>query len=466
MNKNKNIFSNSFKALNYNLSDDSLSSNNSDKSDNSINTDNSNTDNNDNKSIPILIPKSKLNKNNNKNDNDNNNDDEKNKLSYSLEKYSSNKDSINFNLSKSYESKSDNNFNNNQKELNKSYINQTQNSNELESFFYEKNKSNYNTFYCVNCGKKGHTSKKCNLPIISIGIICIYIQGININLNEIINYSKKLQNNYLFSNDEIEEIKNIYSNLKNIDREELKKKINYLMIRRKNSLSYVDFMRGKYDIDDYEYIFNTIYMMTEYEQQNLINNKFEDLWKELWSTTYLMNYSQEYEESKNKFDKLKKGYNIQKNDINFFINFKNIIEFKNKIYKEPEWGFPKGRRDINEKNIDCGKREFKEETGIKEEDYFILNLSPIEETYLGTNHIRYKHIYYYAQIPKYIIIDIDNNNEHQKIEVGDIKLLTFEEANNKIREYHMEKKNVLNNSNHFIINMILNFKKLVENYFK
>ena len=63
--------------------------------------------------------------------------------------------------------------------------------------------------YCLNCGKKGHIYKKCIYPIISLGIICIKLNIENINFNDIINYSKKIQNNYLFSLDEINKLKKI-----------------------------------------------------------------------------------------------------------------------------------------------------------------------------------------------------------------------------------------------------------------
>ena len=57
--------------------------------------------------------------------------------------------------------------------------------------------------FCINCGKNGHISKKCLCPIISIGIICVKFNIEDIDLNTIINYSKKIQNKYLFSIDEI-----------------------------------------------------------------------------------------------------------------------------------------------------------------------------------------------------------------------------------------------------------------------
>ncbi len=332
-----------------------------------------------------------------------------------------------------------------------------------ENKTYYKNKSN---LYCINCGKRGHTTKKCNFPIISIGIICIYIQNFQIDINTILNYSKKMQNKYLFENEELDMLINIYEKIKNYNKEQLDHVIKYVMICRKNSLSYVDFMRGKYDIDDYEYLHNTIYMMTEKEKKDLINNKFEDLWVDLWSNSYNINYSQEYEESKSKFDKLKKGYMIQKNEILFNIDFKSIIDTSIQKYKEPEWGFPKGRRNFNEKNIDCAKREFEEETGLKESDYHIINISPLEELYLGSNHIRYKHIYYFGQIQSYVNIEVDKTNVHQKIEIGDIQYMTFEDGYDKIRAYHIEKKNILQNIHIFLINLILNYKKIFKTYYE
>ena len=38
-------------------------------------------------------------------------------------------------------------------------------------------------YYCSNCNRKGHTFKTCNEPIISNGIIAIYIKNFN---NELI----------------------------------------------------------------------------------------------------------------------------------------------------------------------------------------------------------------------------------------------------------------------------------------
>jgi 8-oxo-dGTP pyrophosphatase MutT (NUDIX family) len=44
---------------------------------------------------------------------------------------------------------------------------------------------------------------------------------------------------------------------------------------------------------------------------------------------------------------------------------------------EPEWGFPKGRRNYNEKDIDCALREFSEETGYSK--YSLKNIENIQQ---------------------------------------------------------------------------------------
>ena len=64
-----------------------------------------------------------------------------------------------------------------------------------------------NKLFCINCGKSGHNSKKCLCPIISIGIICFKININDFDLNSIIGYSKKIQNNETSYNDKYYVIK-------------------------------------------------------------------------------------------------------------------------------------------------------------------------------------------------------------------------------------------------------------------
>ena len=314
--------------------------------------------------------------------------------------------------------------------------------------------------YCINCGKEGHVSKKCLCPIISLGIICIKINIDDFDFNSIIGYSKKIQNNYLFSSDEINKLKKIK---RKIDLINLNNDIEYLLIRRKNSLNYVEFIRGKYDINNLDYLIKSFNFITIEEREFIKNNNFNVLWKALWG---MDDNKSEYKESNEKFNLLKNGIIIKKNEINIEVNLNKLID--NSIYNfaVPEWGFPKGRRNLKEKNIDCAKREFEEETNINCNEINIINMTPLEETYMASNNLKYRHIYYISQIrDKKKLLELDKDNINQKIEIGDIRWFKFNDALINIRDYNIEKKNILVNLHLLIKYMIDSLKESLDNFF-
>jgi len=57
--------------------------------------------------------------------------------------------------------------------------------------------------------------------------------------------------------------------------------IEYLLIQRRDSLGYIDIMRGKYRLDDVDYISQQIRGMTRDEQERLISVPFDMLWEQL-----------------------------------------------------------------------------------------------------------------------------------------------------------------------------------------
>jgi ADP-ribose pyrophosphatase YjhB (NUDIX family) len=254
--------------------------------------------------------------------------------------------------------------------------------------------------YCSNCGKYGHLYKRCNQPIISLGIISFKI---------------------------------------------IDNKCKFLLIKRKDSLSYVELIRGKYTLDKINYINKLFNYMTIDEKNIILKSSFDDLWSKLWIGKTINKYKNEYDFSKEKFNKLKEGYNYidSSNNLNF-ISIETIIKNSTSSYLNPEWGFPKGRRNIRETDLECSKREFIEETGLTKYNFSILyNIKPIEEIYSGTNSVRYKHIYYLAQINKNIEVELNYKNYNQIAEVSEIGFFDYEECLEKIREYNVEKKQAL-----------------------
>lgn len=243
---------------------------------------------------------------------------------------------------------------------------------------------------CRNCSAIGHIYKYCKKPIMSFGIIC---------------YRKNEQTH----------------------------KYEYLMIQRRNSLSFVEFIRGKYEICNHQYIKHLMSLMTIYERKILLNVPFDTLWNQVWYQTYTQKHlTNDYAFAKIKFQLLKECGSMEL-----------FISQTTTKYYEPEWGFPKGRRRLKESDMDCAIREFCEETGLHKNEIKIDNEEEqLEETFYGTNKVLYTHIYYTARIIKNIYkhVYIDYCNPHQAREVQKVKWVSKDDVIRLTREYNIERK--------------------------
>ena len=159
-----------------------------------------------------------------------------------------------------------------------------------------------------------------------------------------------------------------------------------------------------------------------------------ELWNELWGEYVGTQYRNEEKISKEKFKLLKTGITI--NNINY--NLCNLIDEISNNYKEPEWGFPKGRRNYQEKDYNCAMREFEEETGYNKNDIYLLqNIIPLEEIFTGSNYKSYKHKYFV------MYMKINNTlceNDFDPTEVSKMEWKTYEQCISSIRDYNVEKK--------------------------
>lgn len=244
--------------------------------------------------------------------------------------------------------------------------------------------------YCNNCGKHGHTYKQCNLPVLSYGIISF------------------------FRENDITKI---------------------LMIQRKHSLCYIEFLRGKYNPVNVTYVKHLLKNCSIEELNNLDTKSFDELWKDLWTHKDYINsrIKNEYSRGKNNFCKISE---------NKFLN--KLISQISDHYSCPEWEFPKGRRNKNEYNKACAIREFKEETGIHENFSIIDNLQPIVEEYLGCNRVKYKHIYYLSLYNgKLKLHTIDPDIPEQFTEISKVQWFTQKEALNIVRDTNTRKKDII-----------------------
>jgi len=288
---------------------------------------------------------------------------------------------------------------------------------------YEKTITIKKNFYCTNCNKKGHVYKNCLEPIISNGIIGIYIDNFDLeNFDDLEKYiSLNLYPSLRLKKNTNIEYKNLYNENSNIK---------FLMIQRKNSLGYLEFIRGRYDETNNQNINYIFEQMTENEINDILTKDFDCLWNDLWDVNNIKNknHYKEYMTSRQKFYELK----LNKSDI--------INNLKPK-YLYNEWGFPKGRRELYESDIICAIREFEEETNIKENMYNLLeSCSKIKENLVGTNGINYLHNYFLAILNTDKINNIDSTNR----EIGNIKVMSYNECIENIRPYHVNKLKIIN----------------------
>ena len=250
-----------------------------------------------------------------------------------------------------------------------------------------------NNFYCRNCGKKGHKYKSCYNSRLSYGII-------------------------LFN-----------------DKNEI------VMVERKDSISYIEFIRGKYGINDVIYIQLLVDRMSNLEKDKLKRYDFKQLWYDIW------------------FNNNNKDYDICLNKYKT-VNITDYLNNSSKKYQYNEWEIPKGRRTSNETNKDCAMREFEEETNINKSEYELYdNILPLEEEYTGSNTVKYKNVYYIGKIKdNNKILSINPDNPDQISEIKTINWFIKDNCIKNIREYsdyklkiieqifkfiHSDKKNII-----------------------
>ena len=260
---------------------------------------------------------------------------------------------------------------------------------------------------CNNCGKYGHMFYQCKMPITSIGII-------------------------------------VYRRYKG--------QIEYLMIRRKDTLGFIEFIRGKYSIYNKEYILNLLNEMTMEEKSKLRNDSFTVLWNNIWCISdnkkTNIQYKNEESISYEKYNALKSGIVIQNDPNDVLYTLDSLLDESINKWNEPEWGFPKGKRNMNEKDYDCALREFYEETGYdKKYLKLIENILPFEEIFMGSNYKAYKHKYFLM----YMEEEVGLNHIYDNFEVSKIEWKKYEECIGCIRDYNLEKKRIIENIHHTLL---------------
>ena len=248
---------------------------------------------------------------------------------------------------------------------------------------------------CINCGVVGHSFRDCGAPVSSFGIIGIRDHATSASVTE----------------------------------------PQVLLIRRRDSLGYVEFLRGRYSLSTTEFIQRLIDQMTTDEHHRLLTQSFDDLWNRLWNHQNTRQYRNEYEHAKNLFERLKSTGDVTGRTTAAYIAACPTH------WREPEWGFPKGRRSHHETEFMTALREFREETGWRHSlPACSKTVDPLVELYTGSNGIAYRQVYYIGFCAGDSAVGMDPSNHVQLREVSAVEWCSLDDAIAKFRSTSPEKR--------------------------
>jgi 8-oxo-dGTP pyrophosphatase MutT (NUDIX family) len=227
-----------------------------------------------------------------------------------------------------------------------------------------------------------------------------------------------------------------------------------ILVQRRNTIGFIEFMRGKYEVENHEYIIKLFNMLTFDEKRILREYEAFDAIRKIIGLGRDNIYKKEYDESKSKFEMLQ---NHTEGNMIYKLLDKSITR-----WNSPEWGVPKGRRKVwvphnynnpsqncsGEIEIDCAVREFVEETGIKYNNLIVYrNVKPLEELYKGINGVLYKHVYYLAMVKDNeearTNVECVERGGQYNFEVSNVKCFGLSECHRIIRPYYISKLNAI-----------------------
>lgn len=166
----------------------------------------------------------------------------------------------------------------------------------------------------------------------------------------------------------------------------------YLLIKRNESVSYVDFIRGNYRESSLFFILSSL---PQNERSRILSSSFDDLWVSLHRKPAT---GEAYD----------LGYSIFKKIQPHLPELFQLVPSHDPLGKDL-WLFPKGRPEyslvdhslvILESPFQCALREFTEETnGLTLTEEHLIFSDPIVEKYLGSNSKNYQTSYFVFQIP-------------------------------------------------------------------
>ena len=168
----------------------------------------------------------------------------------------------------------------------------------------------------------------------------------------------------------------------------------YLLVQRKDSIAFVEFVRGKYDPADLNYIRDALICeMTADEKERLKTQPLHRLWSQVWGSRASACPSAA---QRNEIASSTRAYDALCASLPSGIA--PLVESVDKHALERAWGFPKGRKSGTETDVACAVREFHEECNVDPRHIHVYDNPSYEEVFEGGNGVLYRHVYFLARI--------------------------------------------------------------------
>lgn len=170
-----------------------------------------------------------------------------------------------------------------------------------------------------------------------------------------------------------------------------------LFIQKRNSYEFVDFIHGKYDINNHNELIKLFKGMKYNEKIIILSLNFDFMWY------YVYLDINKFQHNKYYFNQIfNKYFNHNKYEKLIDLVKLNIFEHNKSI-----WEIPKGKKlNKNELDLDCAIREFIEESNIQRNNFTIILNDRLSYSFNDKN-VNYTYHYYIAQIN-------DNQQQYQQ----------------------------------------------------
>lgn len=282
---------------------------------------------------------------------------------------------------------------------------------------------------CIKCGSDTHTNRSCKEPVTSFGLIVFTLGRPNFSKGRIYPHNcfpctvhKEKDDHFSMKRSETGEIL-------------------FLLVERKDTVGFLNLVQGSYpEIEPYKTKKINRYLneLTCEERDKLVNWDFESLWKIAGSE------KKDVPKAQNKFRLL----DVPKLLVNSSCHF-----------NEADYLMPKGRLKFAETTRHCAVREFSEETGYNRNDVNVYDIPPYIEQFLGTDGKTYRNVFYLAELKDNATIHTKlGDDPHQSKEVRNIGWFNLDECKTLIRDYHQDKKDILQEA-HSLIQRLLSNRK-------